>query len=209
VLAGACPPSSPLLFRATRHAVARILVWLLSGLQQWNKRRADRLNADVDSFLVIAGRVVRVPLRRSWPCTPLLALCLVLFPGSVLAQTSRPNAAAPDVRPAAVAGVVRPPRISTPRDFINVSSVRSQRGSSRDSLKNGVILGAAIGAAAFGTLAAVLCRAYQEEGGPSCVPDTLRFAAIGGALGSGIGLAVDAVRTDARPGVSVRLAIRF
>jgi hypothetical protein len=162
----------------------------------------------VDSFPVIAGRV-RAQLRRSWPCAPLLALCLVLFPSSVLAQTSGPNAAAPDVRPAAVAGVVRAARISTPRDFIKASSARSQRGASRDSLKNGVILGATIGAAAFGTLAAILCRAYQEEGGPSCVPDTLRFAAIGGALGSGIGLAVDAVRTDARPGVSVRLALRF
>ena len=31
-------------------------------------------------------------------------------------------------------------------------------------------------------LAAALCHAYQEEGGASCVPDTLRFAAIGGAI---------------------------
>jgi hypothetical protein len=163
----------------------------------------------VDSHPGLVGRVARAPLRRWWPCTLLLALGLVLSPSSALAQTSGPNAAAPDVRPAAVAGVVSSARISTPQDVIKVRSVRSQRSASGDSLKNGVILGAAIGAAALGTLAAVLCRAYQEEGGPSCVPDTLRFAAIGGALGSGIGLAVDAVRTDARPGVSVRLAIRF
>jgi hypothetical protein len=164
----------------------------------------------VDTFPVIVGRVAGVQLRRSLACTPLLALCLVLFPSSALGQPAGPNAAAPDVRPAAVAGiVVRAARISTPRDLIKVSSVRSQQGASRDSLKNGVIVGATIGAAALGTLAAVLCRAYQEEGGPSCVPDTLRFAAIGGALGSGIGLAVDAVRTDARPGVSVRIAIKF
>lgn len=163
----------------------------------------------MDNFPVIVGRVGRVLLRRRSPRTPLLALCLVLFPSSVLGQPPGQHAAAPDVRPAVVAAVVRAPRIPTPRDFSKVSTLRSQRSASRDSLKNGGILGASIGAAAFGTLAAILCRAYQEEDGPSCVPDTLKFAAVGGAIGAGIGLAVDAVRTDGRPGVSWRITVRF
>jgi hypothetical protein len=44
----------------------------------------------------------------------------------------------------------------------------------------------------FGAFAAALCNTYQEEGGASCLPDTFRFAAIGGAIGAGAGLAIDA-----------------
>jgi hypothetical protein len=68
-------------------------------------------------------------------------------------------------------------------------------------------MGAAIGAAAAATMAAVLCRAYQEEGGRSCAPDAIRFAAIGGAIGAGTGLVVDVARSDRR--VAVRLVVRF
>lgn len=78
---------------------------------------------------------------------------------------------------------------------------------SRDSLRNGTIIGTVIGAAAFGAFAAVLCNAYQEEGSGSCLPDTLRFAAIGGAIGAGAGLAIDAARSQS--GVTVRFVIRF
>jgi hypothetical protein len=77
----------------------------------------------------------------------------------------------------------------------------------RDSLKNGAIIGTVIGAAAFGAFAAALCHAYQEEGGASCLRDTLRFAAIGGAIGAGAGLAIDAARSHR--GVTVRFAVRF
>ena len=82
-----------------------------------------------------------------------------------------------------------------------------QRSGSRDSLTNGAIVGAAIGAATLGVLAAVLCHAYQEEGGASCVPDAVRFGVIGGAIGAGAGLAIDAARSQR--GVTVRLTIRF
>jgi hypothetical protein len=81
------------------------------------------------------------------------------------------------------------------------------RLATRDSLRNGAVIGAAIGAATFGAFAAILCKAYQEKGSASCVPDTLRFAAIGGAIGAGAGLAIDAARTDR--GVTVRFAISF
>ena len=77
----------------------------------------------------------------------------------------------------------------------------------RDSLANGAVIGAVIGAAAFSVFAAILCKAYQEEGGASCLPDTLRFAAIGGAIGGGVGLAIDAARSQRR--ITVRIAVRF
>jgi hypothetical protein len=82
-----------------------------------------------------------------------------------------------------------------------------QPARSRDSLANGAIIGAIIGAASVGAFAAVLCRAYQEEGDPSCFPDTLRFAAIGGAIGGGVGLTIDAARSQRS--VTVRIAVRF
>ena len=82
-----------------------------------------------------------------------------------------------------------------------------QRVRSRDSLRNGAIIGTVIGAAAFGAFAAALCNAYQEEGGGSCLPDALRFGAIGGAIGAGAGLAIDAARSHRS--VTVRYAIRF
>ena len=89
------------------------------------------------------------------------------------------------------------------------------RASTRDSLKNGGIVGAIVGALALGTASAVICKLYQEEGGASCWPDTWRGVAIGGAIGAGAGVAVDAVRhrdSAAVPrdtAVTVRIAIRF
>jgi hypothetical protein len=64
-----------------------------------------------------------------------------------------------------------------------------------------------IGAVAFGAVASTHSNAYQQKGGASCVPDTLRFAALGGAIGAGAGLAIDAARRDR--GLTVRLAISF
>jgi hypothetical protein len=90
-------------------------------------------------------------------------------------------------------------------DRIQIDPPTQQRVGSRDSLRNGAIIGAVIGAAAFVTFAATLCNAYREKGGASCVPDTLPVAALGGAIGAG--LALDAARTDR--GVTVRFAISF
>lgn len=87
------------------------------------------------------------------------------------------------------------------------STVGQQPLASHDSLRNGVIVGTVIGVAAFGAFAAALCHAYQDKGGASCWPDTLGVAAIGGAIGAGAGLAIDAVHSHR--GVTVRFAIRF
>jgi hypothetical protein len=84
----------------------------------------------------------------------------------------------------------------------------AQRGSSRDPLKNGAIIGAIAGAAGSAAFAAVICQLYQEEGGRSCLPDTLRFAAIGTAIGIGAGVTIDASLTR-QPGVAVRIGVTF
>jgi hypothetical protein len=84
----------------------------------------------------------------------------------------------------------------------------AQRGSSRDTLKNGAIIGAIVGAVGLGAFGAFICHLYQEEGGASCLPDALRGAAIGAAIGTGAGVAVDAALTR-NAGVTVRIGVRF
>ena len=79
---------------------------------------------------------------------------------------------------------------------------------SRDSLKNGAVRGAIVGAVGLGALGALICRLYQEEGGASCLPDTLGVAAIGAAIGTGVGVAVDAALTR-HNGVAVSVRVRF
>ena len=147
-------------------------------------------------------------LRRA-PSIPSLSslipvlLCLALSPSPVLAQPSLGATPVPFV-PATARRVLRAPVAA---DRIQIDAPTKQRVGSRDSLRNGAILGAVIGAAASGAFAATLCHAYQQKGGASCVPDTVRFAAIGAAIGTGAGLAIDAARTDR--GATVRLAISF
>ena len=84
----------------------------------------------------------------------------------------------------------------------------AQRRSSRDSLKNGALIGAVVGAVGVGALTALICNLHQEAGGASCLPDTLRGAAIGAAIGTGAGVAVDAAFTR-HAGVTVRIAVTF
>ncbi|HET9359248.1 MAG TPA: hypothetical protein VFO58_05835 [Vicinamibacterales bacterium] len=83
-----------------------------------------------------------------------------------------------------------------------------QRRPPHDSLKNGAIIGAVVGAGALGALGAFYCNLYQEEGGPSCRSDTLRAAAIGAAIGTGTGLVLDAA-FERHAGVTVRMRVRF
>lgn len=68
--------------------------------------------------------------------------------------------------------------------------------------------GAIVGAVGLGALGALICQLYQEEGGASCLPDALRGAAIGAAIGTGAGVAVDAALTR-HTGVAVRVRVRF
>ena len=84
----------------------------------------------------------------------------------------------------------------------------AQRRSSRDTLKNGAIIGAIAGAAGLGALGGLICHLYQEEGDASCWSDTLRLAAIGAAIGTGAGITVDAALSR-HSGVAVRVGVAF
>ena len=83
-----------------------------------------------------------------------------------------------------------------------------QPGEPRDSLANGTLIGAAIGAAAAGVLGGLLCKAFQEPSDPSCVGDSFRIAAVGAAIGAGAGVAIDAALTR-QGGVRVSVRKRF
>ena len=68
----------------------------------------------------------------------------------------------------------------------------------RDSLKNGTLIGAAIGAAVMGGFVTFLCNALQEPSDPSCLGSSLMAIGIGGAAGAASGLAVDALLNEQR-----------
>ena len=97
-------------------------------------------------------------------------------------------------------------RLLVSSELVRADDLLAQHTASRDSLGNGAVIGAAVGAAALGGLAATVCYVHRERRGPSCVPDSLRFAAIGGATGLGAGIAIDVARSS---GPMVRLSIAF
>jgi hypothetical protein len=76
----------------------------------------------------------------------------------------------------------------------------------RDSIKNGTIIGAVVGAAALGGFGAWICHALHEPSDPPCLPDVLKIAAIGAGIGAAGGAGIDAllVRNTPRPIVRVR-----
>jgi hypothetical protein len=65
----------------------------------------------------------------------------------------------------------------------------------RDSLRNGAILGAVLGAAGAAAFGAYLCNAVGEEGDPPCWKGVMVLGALGGGAGAAIGAGVDALRS--------------
>ena len=49
------------------------------------------------------------------------------------------------------------------RERVNASELPPQRAASRDSLRNGALIGAAVGAAVLGGLAATICHVQRER----------------------------------------------
>lgn len=157
-----------------------------------------------------------------------MSLALVLFlasSGRPMTAQERAQTAPLDEQPSARVATIMPglepapsafvgPRLVDvqrrslhPEGFVGVARP-AQRGSSRDSVKNGAIIGAVVGAVGLGAVGALICNLYQEEGDASCLPDTLRIAAIGAAIGTGAGVAVDAALTR-KGGVTVRIGVTF
>lgn len=156
------------------------------------------------------GIVKRSRTVRRAVSSVLAILGVVMIPRPLLAQTSDPNGAAVSnpgtavaLRPAIVASMLH---LAVSGEGVRVDGPPQQRAASRDSVRNGAVIGAVIGAAALGAVAATLCHQYRETGGPSCVPDVIRFAAIGGAIGLGAGIAIDVARSSSP---MVRLTIKF
>ena len=74
--------------------------------------------------------------------------------------------------------------------------------SSRDSLKNGAIIGAVIGGVAMGAAGTWVCSMLREPGDPPCWKSVLPVAAIFAGIGAAAGAGLDAL---ANVGASRRL----
>jgi hypothetical protein len=64
---------------------------------------------------------------------------------------------------------------------------------SRDSVKNGAILGAVIGAVALAAPGAWICHMLREPGDPPCWKGVVTVGAIGAGIGAAAGAGVDAL----------------
>jgi hypothetical protein len=85
-------------------------------------------------------------------------------------------------------------------------SALQQNTASRDTLKNGALVGAIVGAAATFAFGMYLCHAIREEGDPPCLKPALVLAAVGGGAGALVGAGIDALRLR-HPTLSV--SVRF
>lgn len=159
----------------------------------------------------LAPRAVKRSLTVHRIVSSVLAMLgVATIPTSLFAQPSDPDRAAVSIRSAVA--TLRPAtvgpmlRLAAADEGVWVAGPPPPRAASRDSLWNGAVIGAVIGAAALGAFGATLCHVYRESGGPSCAPDALRFAAIGGAIGLGAGIAIDVARSS---GPMVRVTVAF
>jgi hypothetical protein len=151
-------------------------------------------------------------LRQSAIVSVLGMLGLVALSGDVAGQSLIP--AGPSkfghAAPFAFAWPPLPPDATRPSaGRAAVGTLRpAQASASRDTVANGAIIGAVVGAVAVGGFGAFVCKLQQEEGGASCLPDVFRVAAIGAAIGAGAGLVIDAALTR-HAGVTVRVGLTF
>lgn len=114
-------------------------------------------------------------------CTLIIAFCLVFSPVAASAQHSHSMAAPPRLiiseKAVADALAAEQPR---PRD-------------DRDSVWNGALIGAIVGAAVFGGFVTFLCNALQEPSDPSCLGSSLMGIGIGAGAGALGGAGIDAL----------------
>ena len=77
----------------------------------------------------------------------------------------------------------------------HTTAVESAAARQDDSLKNGAIVGAVVGAAAMGIFGGLLCNALQEPSDPPCWRSVLPIAGLGAGIGLGVGVGIDALAT--------------
>jgi hypothetical protein len=111
----------------------------------------------------------------------LVVLAVVSGPSEAVAQTSSAGegAAAAPLLASAVRLAAQQPPVSSRDD--------------RDSLVNGIVIGAVIGGATLGVSGAVICNLLKETGDPSCWGGVLAIGAIGAGIGAGAGAGIDAL----------------
>ncbi len=147
--------------------------------------------------------------RRAIVASLLVAACLAALPRHAAARGAAPASNERQVSALSSGSPLRfeLDRLRLTAGELTATAEPAQPGPRGDSLTNGVLIGAAVGAIALGGFGAILCNALQEPGDPSCLGDTFRIAAVGAAIGAGAGLAVDAVLD--RGGVRVSIGVRF
>ena len=118
--------------------------------------------------------------------TLITACCLVLSPIAASAQHNSWTAA--------------PPRLVISEKAVADALAAEQPGirEPRDSVKNGAIIGAIVGAAIFGGFVTFLCNALQEPSDPSCLGSSLVGIGIGAGAGALGGAGIDALMARSR-----------
>jgi hypothetical protein len=143
-----------------------------------------------------AGEKDMLTHSRSTAAGVAVLLMFLAIPGTASAQ----GGSSPEQVRARLTAAAGRSLVSLPPSLM---AERQETPSARDSLANGTIIGAVVGAAALGIVGSVVCKVLQAEGDPSCVDDIVRLTAIGAAIGAGAGLGIDAALTR---GHGVRLA---
>lgn len=149
---------------------------------------------------------MRIHLRQLMT-TSFVLFALLVMPRDAIAQAGAPK---PITIAERVAAVRVYPAVAKPDRNVGESFRRRQAAQpvGRDSLKNGAVIGAIVGAVALGGFGAAICNALREPSDPGCLAGTLRIAAAGAAIGAGAGVAVDAALTH-NTGARVAVRIRF
>ena len=113
-------------------------------------------------------------------CTVILAFSLVLSPVCASAQQH---------------SVTAPPRLVISERVLKDALAMEQPPirESRDSVKNGALIGAIIGGIAMGGFVGWLCNMLQEPSDPSCLPPSLLYTGVGAGIGAAAGAGIDAL----------------
>ena len=129
-------------------------------------------------------------------CTLITVFCLVFSPIAASAQHHSTTGA--------------PPRLIISEKAVAAALAAEQPAmrESRDSVKNGALIGAVIGGIALGGFVGWLCNMLQEPSDPSCLPPAMLYTGIGAGIGAAGGAGIDLLFSRSGP-PSLRLRSSF